>query len=123
MPAADHIYHLLKAAEAAWTTKIPDAATARMDHGGSVTFPILGQGNLSVGANGLVWNQSQSTLVLKRPDIESFSRNLVEFSIQPSFIGASKGFEGLKSKTEAIGNLEALQQIMIHVLGVPHLTT
>lgn len=109
------LFDLLKAAEEAWTKRVLNAASETLDRGGSIEFPVLGQGVLRIGPTSLSWGN----LILKPNDFKFFCRDHFGFELHPSYSGEVKGFEPLKARAEAVANLEALTQLLIHVFGLP----
>ena len=109
------LFDVLKAAEDAWTKRLLNHASETLDRGGSIEFPILGQGVLRLDLTRLSWGN----LILKPGDFKFFCRDHLGFELHPSYSGESKGFTPLKARSEAVANLEALTQLLIHVFGLP----
>ena len=108
------LFDLLKAAEEAWTKLVLNAASDTLDRGGSIDFLVLGQGVLRLGPTSLSWGN----LILKPTDFKFFCRDHFGFELHPSYAGEAKGFVPLKARAEAVANLEALTQLLIHVFGL-----
>ncbi len=106
---------LLKAAEAAWTQRLLNSASDTIERGGSVNFPLLGQGVLRLGPSSINWGPS----LLKSTHFKFFCRDHTFFQLYPSYAGEQAGVESIKASVETVGNLETLTQLLIHAYGIP----
>ena len=111
----DHILHLLKAAEAAWTHGMLNYALGNIRRGGSMEFPFLGQGTLRVGPNSLSFGAQELT----REDLEFFRRDQSRLEIHASHKGKALGLNSFAASTSTIGNVEVLHELLVKVLHLP----
>ena len=111
-PPRSHIFHMLKAAENAWTAFFVEDATQQISRGGGVSFPLLGQGALRMTSAHLTWNAPETTQMIEHDDISTFQCDSKTFEITPSYKGEAKGFQGLKISVEQVGNLKALTTLL-----------
>ncbi|MBM3758777.1 MAG: hypothetical protein FJW36_00870 [Acidobacteria bacterium] len=112
----DHIVHLLEAAEAIWTHRVLDIATGILERGGSVPFSILGKGEIRIRPAGLAIDSAH----YDRADLEFFRRTTNGIEIHPSYRGEARGFRPWTASTHTVSNFEALLQLLVHALQLPH---
>ena len=114
-PGSDHIFHLLRAGEEAWTHWLLDQAAHTLERGGSVEFPILGQGSWRLRRNAIGFGAME----MRRDDLEFFRKDEMVIELHPSYIGEARGFKPLKAARGSIGNVAVLEKLLVHALGLP----
>jgi len=110
----DHIFRFLVAAEAAWTQRFLENAADNLGRGGSVEFPILGQGTLRLSRTSL----SLGSQVLEAADLKDFSIDASGLEIRPSLEGEMRGIKPIRAAKGSIGNAEALYKLLTHALNL-----
>ena len=106
---------LLEGAAVSWTEHVLNHASDTISRGGSVEFPILGQGLLRLGARNLTWGMTS----LNREDMESFRHDESGIELLPSYTGEARGIEPLRAKAANVGNMAALVQLMTYLFELP----
>jgi hypothetical protein len=111
----DHILNLLEAAESAWTQGMLSFAMGNLRRGGSMEFPVLGQGILRLSQNSL----SLGSQHFSREDLECFKCDPASLEICASYKGEARGLQSIAASTAEIGNVEVLHQLLVQVLHLP----
>lgn len=115
-PGPDHILHLLLAAEQAWTANRLRKAIPHIERGGTLEFPVLGQGAIRLDTHTISWGNQY----WERADLDSFSLQPVRLEVAMSYRGQGHGKQPLVVNPASVANVGVLRYMLEHAL---HLTS
>lgn len=111
----DHIIHLLRAAETHWTARVLNTMMATVQRGGSVEFPVLGEGSFRLGPNYLSLGQQQFPL----ESFESLRSAPSRLVLLPTAVAEAGGLQPVELNRAAVGNADALEHLLRSFFQLP----